>query len=78
MPRGDFGVILQGPLAQSLQQTPCKPKPHFVDWPSTRWWEVSIGSFAINSSRGLSALAQVVHPKQLSVMIFLSLFNFVV
>jgi hypothetical protein len=72
MPLGDFGVILHGPLAQSLQQTPCKPKPHLVAWPSTLWWEVSIGSFAINSSSGLSALAQVVQPKQLSFMIFLS------
>jgi hypothetical protein len=62
MPLGDSGVIRHGPLAQSLQHTPCRPNPHFVSWLSTRWWEVSIGKLAIKPSRGLSALAQVEHP----------------
>jgi hypothetical protein len=62
IPFGESGVILHGPLAQSRQHTPCKPNPHLVSWLSTRWWDVSIGSFAINSCSGLSALAQVAHP----------------
>jgi hypothetical protein len=62
IPLGASGVMRQGPLAQSLQHTPWRPNPHFVSWLSTLWWLVSIERPAINSSKGLSALAQVAHP----------------
>ena len=48
-PRGDFGVILQGPMLQIRQQVPLKPKVHWGCCLSKRSNAVSYPSCSIRS-----------------------------
>ena len=55
MPRGDFGVMRQGPMLQIRQQVPASPNPQCGVWFLTRCCQESAPTFLPVSSRAFVA-----------------------